>query len=181
MFLPHTSQKQLRNPWSILCRCRAGWLEPPDFPGSPCALAGSSGQVRAALAACPWPAWGGWQSSAWGVATARHAEHTCRASPARLGQADARGGLGCASWVPQQRAQCPLLRLGATGAGGRAQAVSVSSRWLKSRLPACPKLALGLRASSILPGSAGCLHTACLCPSLSLNILMTRGTWPRPC
>lgn len=117
-------------------------------------------RVRAASAACLWPAQGGWPPCAWGVAPARHAGHTCHALPVWLGWAAARGGLGCASWVPWQQAQRPRLLLGAAGAGGHAQAVSISSCWLKSRLPVCPKVTLGLRASSLLPGGAGCLQTA---------------------
>lgn len=69
VFLPDVFRKQQKNPRSILWLCRAGRAEPPDFPGSPCALAGSSGAVRAALAArrVPWP------PCARGVAAARRA------------------------------------------------------------------------------------------------------------
>lgn len=99
-------RKQQRNPRNILWLCRAGRAEPPGFPGSPRALAGSSGAVRAALAVSRGP----WPPCARGVAAARRAH----VSPAAF------GGLRCPFRGPEQRAQCTLLRVGAARAGGHA-------------------------------------------------------------
>lgn len=87
VFPPDVFRKQQRNPRSILRLCRAGRAEPPGFPGSPRALAGSSGAVRAALAARRGP----WPPCARGVAAARRAH----VSPAAC------GGLRCPFWGPE--------------------------------------------------------------------------------
>lgn len=104
VFPPDVFRKQQRNPRSILWLCRTGRAEPPGFPRSPRALAGSSGAVGAALAARRGP----WPPCARGVAAARRAH----VSPAAC------GGLRCPFRGPERRVQCTLLRVGAGRAGG---------------------------------------------------------------
>lgn len=147
MFPPDASQKQLRNPWSILCWCRAGWVEPPNFPGSPRALAVSlpsqsaAGRVAALCLGCS-------------PATACWVHVLNVTSVAQMGSCPRRPRL-CLLGTTAASAASPALA-GCCRSWWPCSGHHHLKLWAQIPAPCMPEAALGQWSPPFLPGSAGC-------------------------